>query len=100
MAQRICRCVHFLCMCACVSVLGKTSALIGFVNQGFKRPLALLYFRDGGTLHPHHYWYYTDIVHNFSSASAHSVTKGAAIVIAAFSSPSLFLALYDAMFGY
>lgn len=51
-------------VCLCVSVLGKTSALIGFVNQGFKRPLALLYFRDGNTTRT--IIGITDMVHSFS----------------------------------
>lgn len=38
------------------SSLGKTSALIGFVNQGFKRPQALLYSRSGSSSY-HHYSY-------------------------------------------
>lgn len=44
--------------CRHSSSLGKTSALIGFVNQGFKRPLALLYFRYGNTTLPSIYYIY------------------------------------------
>lgn len=112
----MCVCSLTVCVCVCatereseiewessfVSILGETSALIGFVNQGFKRPLALLYFGDGGnttsnflllhTTDPSQYSStqtsrvqsalpllvhitQTHSIHNFSSASVHFCHK-------------------------